>query len=105
MMEQLTDIIVSNNPSDTLLFVASMVIVMTVIIVLVTVFLLLRQYFFRLHEARKLRKIQKYNDLLVDCLFSEDDNFMENCKLNGRGGGRILFQSVLFLMYNFEGEI
>jgi hypothetical protein len=103
-MEQLAEIIVSKNPSDALLFVASMVIVMTMIIVFVTMFLLMRQYFYRLNEARKLRESQKYNELLVDCLFSEDDNFIENCQLNGRGGGRILFQSVMFLMHNFNGE-
>lgn len=103
-MEQLTEIIVSNNPSDTLLFVFSMVIVMAVVIMVVTIFLLLRQYFFRLNETRKLRKSQKYNDLLIDCLFSEDENFIENCQLRGSGGGRILFQSVMFLMYNFNGE-
>jgi hypothetical protein len=103
-MEQLREIMFSNNPGDTLLFVATMVIVMIVLIFGVTILLLTRQYFYRLKEARNLRESQKFNDLLVDCLFSEDDNFFENCRIKGSGGGRILYQSVMFLMHNFNGE-
>ncbi len=103
-MDRLIEIITSTNASDTLLFVASMVIVMTFVIVVVTMFLLMRQYFFRIQETRILRKSQKYNDLLIDCLFSEDQDVIENCKLKGNGGGRILYQSVLFLMHNLNGD-
>ncbi|PRZ01310.1 hypothetical protein [Marinilabilia salmonicolor] len=104
-MERITDIMMTHSAGDTLVLVALMVLVMIVLIVVVTLFLLLRQYFFRLQKARVLRKRQRFNDLLVDCLFSDSQGDLEICKLKGRSGGRILYQSMMFLMHNFSGEL
>jgi hypothetical protein len=86
-------------------FAASMVILLSILIFMITIFLLVRQYLFRSKASRQLRKSQHYNDLLLDCLFSDNQDITESCIIKGKKGKHLLFNSMIYLMQNFNGEL
>ncbi|PWE00965.1 hypothetical protein [Marinilabilia rubra] len=103
-MEDLSSNIIQESTSTIISYVGLSAMALTVIIISVTLFLLIRQYFFRKRAAKHLRKNQKYNDLLIDCLLSDDKEVSTICRLKGKSEKKYLFDSVIFLMHNFSGE-
>jgi len=97
--------IFDGTSGNAMIFVALMVVALMVVILAITMFLLVRQYFFRRRAARDIRMSQRYNDLLVDCLFSADKGMLESCKMKGKKGKPQLFKSMIYLMQNLDGEL
>ncbi len=103
-MKDVLQNIINSTQGNLMMFLPLMVIVLTLLIFTVTIFLLIRQYFFRRKAAKHIKVSKYYNDLLIECLFSSDENITENCKLKSKNGKHLIFESVLFLMQNFNGE-
>lgn len=84
--------------------VVLMISILLVLVITMSFGLLIRQYFHRIRRSKKLRKSQKYQDLLIECLFHPEKSSLDDCIMKGEKGRHHLFSSVIYLMYNFTGE-
>ena len=96
---------ISEGPtSQVISLVIFMIGILLFLVITTSIGLLVRQYFHRSQMARQLRKSQKYQDILIDCLFFPGESAQSKCILKGKKGKKHIFTSVIYLMHNFTGE-
>lgn len=97
--------IIAEGPlSEVVPQVMVMIFLLLVFILSITILLLIRQSIHQYLTTRKSRIKQKYHEILIECLFSSGEHIVDDCKIKGDRGKRLLYKTMIYLMHNLNGE-